>query len=202
MSLSGEVFSGGATTSQHVEAQDDDHFENTTFKLKRTRSMGLLDEFIPEKLSQQQQENASLNPTNSAISSSSSSSSTSLSSSLSEDATTQHLEQGADSNAAEVNYLENNIQSNQSTSESPSPSPVASPTPSPALDLQSPELIPHDDTDLTVEPSRHVDYLSHQWDVSDIWKSWRYVISKEKMLPMRPDWKMLLGELGHKEDQI
>lgn len=180
MSLSGEVFSGGATTSQHVEAQDDDHFENTTFKLKRTRSMGLLDEFIPEKLSQQQQENASLNPTNSAISSSSSSSSTSLSSSLSEDATTQHLEQGADSNAAEVNYLENNIQSNQSTSESPSPSPVASPTPSPALDLQSPELIPHDDTDLTVEPSRHVDYLSHQWDVSDIWKSWRYVISKRK----------------------
>ena len=50
MSLSGEVFSGGATTSQHIEAQDDDHFENTTFKLKRTRSMGLLDEFIPDKL--------------------------------------------------------------------------------------------------------------------------------------------------------
>lgn len=42
----GDVFTGGATTSQHVEAEDDDHFENTTFKLKRTRSLGLLDEFI------------------------------------------------------------------------------------------------------------------------------------------------------------
>ena len=31
----GDVFTGGATTSQHVEAEDDDHFENTTFKLKR-----------------------------------------------------------------------------------------------------------------------------------------------------------------------
>ncbi|ODV92979.1 hypothetical protein PACTADRAFT_5532, partial [Pachysolen tannophilus NRRL Y-2460] len=41
-----EVFQGGATTSQHVEAKDDDHFENTTFRLKRTRSLGLLDDFI------------------------------------------------------------------------------------------------------------------------------------------------------------
>lgn len=50
--MSDEVF-GGATTSQHVDAEDDDHFENTTFKLKRTRSLGLLDEFIPEKLKDQ-----------------------------------------------------------------------------------------------------------------------------------------------------
>ncbi|RCK55551.1 Resistance to glucose repression protein 1 [Candida viswanathii] len=183
MSLSGEVFSGGATTSQHVEAQDDDHFENTTFKLKRTRSMGLLDEFIPEKLSQQQQEDTPDKPAN-AGSSSSSSSTTSTSSSLSDDATTQQQE----NSTGVINFVDNTntntntdyMQSNQSTSESPSPSPVASPTPTPALDLQSPELLPHDDTDLTVEPSRHVDYLSHQWDVSDIWKSWRYVISKRK----------------------
>lgn len=179
MSLSGEVFSGGATTSQHVEAQDDDHFENTTFKLKRTRSMGLLDEFIPEKLSQQQEENTSLKPSNAVISSSSSSSDTSSSSSLSDNVTVDHQEDSINNNNSPgvVSYLDNTT---HSTSESPSPSPVASPTPTPALDLQSPELIPHDDTDLAVEPSQHVDYLSHKWDVSDIWKSWRYVISKRR----------------------
>ncbi|KAH3686188.1 hypothetical protein WICPIJ_002822 [Wickerhamomyces pijperi] len=34
------------TTSQAIDAQDEEHFESTSFKLKRTRSMGLLDEFI------------------------------------------------------------------------------------------------------------------------------------------------------------
>lgn len=44
--MSKEVFNEGPTTSQHVESVDDNHFQNTTFKLKRTRSMGLLDNFI------------------------------------------------------------------------------------------------------------------------------------------------------------
>ena len=72
MSLSGEVFSGGATTSQHIEAQDDDHFENTTFKLKRTRSMGLLDEFIPDKLKEQDGNNSEANSSTTAASTTSS----------------------------------------------------------------------------------------------------------------------------------
>ena len=71
MSLSGEVFSGGATTSQHIEAQDDDHFENTTFKLKRTRSMGLLDEFIPDKLKEQDGNNSEANSSTAASTTSS-----------------------------------------------------------------------------------------------------------------------------------
>lgn len=33
-----------------------------------------------------------------------------------------------------------------------------------------------DDTSLEDEPSRHVDYLSHDWKEDDIWSSWRYVI--------------------------
>lgn len=32
-----------------------------------------------------------------------------------------------------------------------------------------------DDTSLEDEPSRHVDYLSHEWREEDIWSSWRYV---------------------------
>lgn len=152
--MSDEVFSGGATTSQHVDAEDDDHFENTTFKLKRTRSLGLLDEFIPEKLKDQ---------------------------SLEAGKTPRNTNNGVKTTTPSSDHLDVNNQqnSNQSTSVSSSPSPVASPTTGPAVNLQSPELIPYDDTDVAAEPSRHVDYLSHQWDVSDISKSWRYVVSNK-----------------------
>lgn len=139
LNLSGEVFQGGATTSQHVDAEDDDHFENTTFKLKRTRSLGLLDEFIdPEKQEQQ-------------------------------------IEQ---QNAEKGNLPANDADHPQSGDEPTSQS-TATATPTPPF-IRSPEMIPHDDSDLVAEPSRHVDYLSHQWDVDDISKSWRYVILRRK----------------------
>lgn len=35
-----------------------------------------------------------------------------------------------------------------------------------------------DDTSIEDEPSRHVDYLSHDWREEDIWSSWRYVTSR------------------------
>lgn len=35
-----------------------------------------------------------------------------------------------------------------------------------------------DDTLIEDEPSRHVDYLSHDWKEEDIWSSWRYVTSR------------------------
>ncbi|KAF3919743.1 hypothetical protein ABW20_dc0107686 [Dactylellina cionopaga] len=38
-----------------------------------------------------------------------------------------------------------------------------------------------DDITLRVEPSRHVDYLSHKWKEEDIWASWRYMIGKRKV---------------------
>jgi len=41
--------------------------------------------------------------------------------------------------------------------------------------LQAPSA---DDTSLEDEPSRHVDYLSHDWREEDIWSSWRYVTSR------------------------
>lgn len=36
-----------------------------------------------------------------------------------------------------------------------------------------------DDTSIQTEPSRHVDYLSHEWREEDIWASWRYVTSRK-----------------------
>lgn len=139
--MSKDVFQGGATTSQHVDAENDDHFENTTFKLKRTRSLGLLDEFIDP---QEQEKIIQLHNQQ------------------------RHQPTVEDVAGSPLGDLDAD------------PHPAQDKSPSPVLDVVSPELLPHDDTDLTTEPSLHVDYLSHQWDVFDISKSWRYVISKRK----------------------
>ncbi|KAL8920724.1 MAG: hypothetical protein Q9172_004376 [Xanthocarpia lactea] len=37
-----------------------------------------------------------------------------------------------------------------------------------------------DDMDIQREPTRHVDYLSHNWKEEDIWSSWRHVVAKRK----------------------
>lgn len=135
------MFTGGATTSQHVDAEDEDHFENTTFKLKRTRSLGLLDEFI-EPSEQEKRINDK----------------------------TEALE------------AETDTAIDDDEASSPPRDQLAEVLLLSLLHalLKSPEVAPHDDTDIATEPLRHVDYLLHQWDVSDISKSWRYVISKRK----------------------
>lgn len=45
---------------------------------------------------------------------------------------------------------------------------------------ESPEttMTAGDDTQIRCEPSRHVDYLSHDWKEEDIWSSWRHIVSK------------------------
>lgn len=37
-----------------------------------------------------------------------------------------------------------------------------------------------DDTAARLEPSRNVDYLSHDWVEEDIWSSWRYIVSRRR----------------------
>lgn len=39
---------------------------------------------------------------------------------------------------------------------------------------------PQDDTAVKTQPSRHVDYLSHNWKEEDIWSSWKLIVSKRK----------------------
>lgn len=144
---SGEVFQGGATTSQHIDAEDDHHFENTTFKLKRTRSLGLLDEFIdPEKKEEKIEKHNN-------------------------DKDKLHLLQAQDQQPSRV--------TSTPSPQEESASPTTTTTSTPPF-IRSPEMIPHDDSDLVAEPSRHVDYLSHQWDIDDISKSWRYVILRRQ----------------------
>lgn len=46
----------------------------------------------------------------------------------------------------------------------------------------SPDFFEHaeDDTALRAQPSRHVDYLSHDWREEDIWESWKYIVSRRR----------------------
>ncbi|GEQ70241.1 hypothetical protein JCM33374_g3917 [Metschnikowia sp. JCM 33374] len=152
----GEIFCGGATTSQHVDADDDDHFQNTTFKLKRTRSLGLLDEFIDSEEQEKQIERHNNERENK------------------KEENYNPTKESKDTNT-EYESIQGYVHDSNEVNEPSSPTLI----PNSAF-LTSPDILPHDDSDLVAEPSRHVDYLSHQWDVSDISKSWRYVISRRK----------------------
>jgi hypothetical protein len=41
-----------------------------------------------------------------------------------------------------------------------------------------PKVQLRDDNMIEDEPTKHVDYLSHDWKEEDIWSSWRYIISR------------------------
>ncbi|KKK12827.1 hypothetical protein P175DRAFT_0505540 [Aspergillus ochraceoroseus IBT 24754] len=45
----------------------------------------------------------------------------------------------------------------------------------------SPQTPAADDSSIEEEPSRHVDYLSHEWKEEDIWASWRYVVARRRI---------------------
>lgn len=42
-----------------------------------------------------------------------------------------------------------------------------------------------DDSAVRQEPSRHVDYLSHNWREEDIWSSWRHIVSQRRVYGQR-----------------
>ncbi|PGH08022.1 hypothetical protein GX51_01462 [Blastomyces parvus] len=44
-------------------------------------------------------------------------------------------------------------------------------------DYMMPRIV-GDDASIEYEPTRHVDYLSHEWKEEDIWSSWRYIVSR------------------------
>jgi hypothetical protein len=66
------------------------------------------------------------------------------------------------------------------TGESYTVSPTSNSTSTNISRADSPEPVERatDDTGVRIQPTRHVDYLSHNWKEEDIWSSWRHVISK------------------------
>lgn len=49
--------------------------------------------------------------------------------------------------------------------------------------LWTPSVV--DDTAVRPHPSRHVDYLSHDWCEEDIWSSWRHIVSRRNVYGQR-----------------
>lgn len=52
--------------------------------------------------------------------------------------------------------------------------------PSALIDNLNATPVAGDDTNLKTEPTRHVDYLSHNWKEEDIWASWRHIVARRK----------------------
>lgn len=62
-----------------------------------------------------------------------------------------------------------------------SAAPLNDPPPKAPSYPQIPELVTAgDDTAISREPTRHVDYLSHNWKEEDIWASWRHIVSRRQ----------------------
>ncbi|KAF6008031.1 hypothetical protein HII13_004214 [Brettanomyces bruxellensis] len=188
--MSKEVFNEGPTTSQHVEADDEDFFKKTTFKLKRTRSMGLLDDFISQAhgLDDGGEE------------------ATFVSS-----ATLQRLNLGASGGANEANspytadeldhvpsfyreVIPSHKKSLHGAAETANGSALVPKHEQKRQELRSKQEerirqhhldqitshVLHDDTDVEDRPKQHVDYLSHKWRAADeVLKCWRYVVMKK-----------------------
>jgi len=53
----------------------------------------------------------------------------------------------------------------------------------PIPDVPSPVERSEDDTDARIQPSRHVDYLSHDWSEEELWSSYKFLVSKRKVYP-------------------
>lgn len=65
----------------------------------------------------------------------------------------------------------------------PPPSPRQSNSDATASIPPTPDKPPSvDDTALGIQPTRHVDYLSHDWREEDIWSSWKHIVSNREDL--------------------
>lgn len=143
--------------SHAVDAVDSSDFHRSTFALKRTKSLGLFDEFLPEKTQ-------------------------GISNNSTDNSSTGAGEQNTNVAANNSKSPTISIVSYNSASTCPKQSPPASPCSFTSQDtLEIPDLLPiHDDSNLQHEPSRHVDYLSHDWKESDISTCWRNIVSHRR----------------------
>lgn len=48
--------------------------------------------------------------------------------------------------------------------------------------ISTPSEPANDDHSIVHEPTRHVDYLAHEWKEEDIWSSWRYIVARRKVI--------------------
>ena len=59
-----------------------------------------------------------------------------------------------------------------------SPAPHSTSINAPRLGSLEPFKRGEDDAAVCAQPSRHIDYLSHNWREEDIWSTWKYIVAK------------------------
>lgn len=204
----------GPSVSMALQADDDDSFQKSTFNLKRTRSMGLFDDYIDptKKLLGKGDIKSGADDKDTTVNSSTKPSTQSYDDDIKKDNDkdnenydesgnyndddNEECDYADDYNSDDSSSLDSNdnevgggdnadddygnenddLQRYDSYHRESSPTPSVSPPPADNENF----LLPQDDNDLFREPERHVDYLSHEWNESEISNSWKYIILKKK----------------------
>ena len=92
-----------------------------------------------------------------------------------------HIREDEDDDMIFPSYDTSNQQS--SSKYIPQPEQIEREDPVPTLTPREYPELPskvNDDQSLEPEPTRHVDYLSHEWREEDIWASWKYIVHRRK----------------------
>ncbi|SGZ41280.1 uncharacterized protein HGUI_03480 [Hanseniaspora guilliermondii] len=159
----------GPSVSMAVMANNDDDFKKSTFGMKRTTSIGKFgikkNQFT--SLSSSNISNQHYQPltppsqNNDVI--------THNFNDIKENSPRMHTPSQASMSPEPINYMTNNYSHSKSSSK---------------INFNNQNdpchILPRDDAYLSQEPSNHVDYLSHNWDESEISKSWKYIILQKK----------------------
>lgn len=159
-----DVFNEGPTVSQHLDSTSESDFHSNTFKLKRTRSMGLFDNFIvtpskPDKFVTNDTR-TKLNLPNTIFSDHSD-----------DDDSVSSID-------TKVSLIPKHKLKAQQRAAAASAASAATAAASANASSAVINLL-HDDielNDVKNAPREHVDYLTHKWDVDEISKSWKYVV--------------------------
>ncbi|ODQ66421.1 hypothetical protein NADFUDRAFT_82245 [Nadsonia fulvescens var. elongata DSM 6958] len=178
--------------SNAITIDDNATFQKSSFKLKRTRSMGVLDDFIRPSTSCVEDTYPHLSVATMPVSTRTSSENLdglicgqfvdNLSNVVAGEPIIEESAVVEDEETSQETIDNSNRNLIENIAENAIDNVIVNISPA----LFSPQqhtdaVVPmHDDNDIQYEPSRHVDYLSHDWRESDISSSWRYIVFRKK----------------------
>lgn len=158
--------------SKAVHAVDNDSFNRSSFALKRTQSMGLLDPYMDKpstNLTGSMDDYPHLSIADASTQNRPSSNNTSINNNCSNTNSTPY------SAVSDHQSLQTRTSSHVATVNEPVTTQTATTL------TGTPDLTAvHDDSVLAYEPQYHVDYLSHDWKESDISNCWRNIVSRRR----------------------
>lgn len=171
-----EVFNEGPTVSQHVQADDEQTFAKSSFQLKRTRSMGLFDDFLVKPTANEKfvtddtREKLNLPHKDPKLATGD------VFFDHQSDDSMSSVESSATA-ANKVSLIPKHQLKKMQQRQQQKQKRLANARMQSASRMNSGGL--HDDIELNEvknAPKEHVDYLTHKWDEDEISKSWKYVV--------------------------